>query len=107
VDDLDDPRRKLLLAIAPYADEAYISAELLESMANLSKKQPFEANEIWLKVLEGSAPDYPEEAIQQILSNLIASGDEGKRLALKTVSEYLKKGIERPSILLRELMNNS
>lgn len=107
VDNLDKERKTLLLAIAPYAEESYNSYDLLKSIANLSNKQPFEANEIWLKILEGSAPDHPEEAIRRILSNLVTRGDEGKRLARETVSEYLKKGLERPSIWLRELMHNS
>ena len=106
VDNLDEERKKLLLTIAPYADESYNSHELLKEIARLSNKQPFEANEIWLKVLEGSAPDYPEDAIRQLLSNLIARGDEGKRLARETVSEYLKRGVERPLIWLQELMSN-
>lgn len=107
IDHLDEERKALLLAIAPYADESHNSYDILKSIANLSNRQPFEANEIWLRILEGSAPDYPEEAIRQILSNLVAQGDEGKRLARETVSEYLKQGVERPSIWLRELTNDS
>ena len=104
VDYLDAERKQLILSIAPYADESHNSYHLLESIANLSKKQPLDANEIWLKMLEQSAPDYPEVAIRQILSNLIAEGREGKRLARETVSEYLRQGVDRPSIWLNELL---
>ncbi|MHB1290953.1 MAG: hypothetical protein ACYCY5_02005 [Sulfuricella sp.] len=107
VDYLDEERETLLLAIAPYADESHNSHDLLKSIASLSNKQPFEANKIWLMILKGSAPDYPEEAIRQILTNLVAQGGEGKRLARETVSEYLKRGVERPSIWLRELTKDS
>lgn len=107
VDQLDEKRKNLLLAIAPYADESHNSYDLLESIAKLSDKQPFEANDIWLKILEGAAPDYPEEAIRQILSNMVAQGSEGKRLARETVSEYLKQGVDRPSVWLREITDEA
>lgn len=105
VDHFDEKRRMLLLAIAPYADESHNSYNLLKSIANLSNKQPFEANEIWLKILEGATPDYPEEAIRQMLTNLVSCGDDGKRAARETVSEYLRQGVERPSMWLQELTN--
>lgn len=103
VDDLDGERMELLLKIAPYADESHTPRDLLQSLARLSEKQPFKANEIWLKILARAAPTYPEGAIRQILSNLISRGEEGKRAAEKTVDEYIKKGVETPSRLLREL----
>ena len=78
-----------------------------ESFARLSEEQPFEANEIWLKILERSAPSYPEKPIQRILVNLTAEGEEGKRVANKTIDEYIKQGIERPRKLLIEILNKS
>jgi len=105
VDHLDEERKAILLTIAPYADESYNSSDLLESIAYLSNAQPIEANEIWLKILERSAPDFPEEEIRKILSNLVAQGDKGKRIARSTVSEYLKKGVESPSVWLKEIMD--
>lgn len=107
IDHLDEERKNLLLAIAPYADESHNSYDLLESIAHFSNKHPFEANELWLKMLEGSTPDYPEEAIRQILSNLIAQGTKGMVLARETVSEYIKQGVEKPAIWLRELTGTS
>ena len=71
VDQIDDDRRELLLAIAPYSDESHNSYELLESIAELSQTQPFEAHEIWMRMLEGSTPDYPEEAVRKIFTNLL------------------------------------
>ncbi len=41
--------------------------DLLESIAKISKKQPDEACEIWLKMLEGSSMDFPEEAVRAAL----------------------------------------
>ena len=64
----------LLLTIAPYADESHNSHLLLESLSEISQNQPFEAHEIWMKMLEGSTPDYPDEAIKLIFSNLITKG---------------------------------
>ncbi len=107
VDHLDEEKKTLLLKIAPYADVLHNSHDLLESIAKLSDTLPLDVNEIWLKILEGSAPDYPEEAIRQILSNLVAQGNEGKRQARDTVSEYIKQGVETPSIWLLEITNES
>ena len=103
VERVDAGTKVLLLAVAPYADESHNSYDLLENLARLSDEEPFEANEIWLKMLEGSASDYPEEAIRRILVNLVSQGVEGRRAARETVSEYLKKGVERPSDWLKEI----
>lgn len=107
VDQIDDERRELLLAIAPYADEAHNSYKLLESIADISRTQPFEAQAIWMKMLEGATPDYPEEAVRQILVNLKKQGHEGLRKAKEAVSEYLKNGNDRPAAWLREINSGS
>ncbi len=107
VDRLDAESMKLLLKIAPYSDESYNSRELLENLARLSEKQPFKANKIWLKILERSAPTYPEEPIRQILTNLIAKGDKGRRKAEKTVDKYIKRGVASPSKFFIEISNQS
>ena len=107
VDHLDTKSMELLLKIAPYADESYTSRELLESLARLSEKQPFEVNKIWLEILERSAPTYPEKPIRQILINLIAEGDEGKRAAEEIVDRYIKRGVASPSKLLIKILDKS
>ena len=76
---------------------------LLESISEISKTQPFEAHEIWMKMLEGSTPDYPEEAIRNIFANLLKKGPDGLRKAREAESEYLKKGNDRPSLWLNEI----
>ena len=103
VDRIDDERRNLLLAIAPYADEAHNSYQLLKIIADMSQTQPFDVYLIWMKMLEGASPDYPEEAVRQILTNLVKKGSEGLRKAKDVVSEYLKSGNERPATWLREI----
>jgi hypothetical protein len=105
VDNIDEDRLKLLLAIAPYSDEAHNSYELLKSISKISNTQAFEAYEIWMKMLEGSTPDYPEEAIKNIFINLLKLGVEGLRKAREAVSVYLKKGNDKPSLWLREIRN--
>ena len=107
VDHIDDNSLKFLLTIAPYADESHNSYDLLESLARISEKQPFEANEIWQRMLQGSPSDYPEEAIRKLLSNLVLSGHEGNRVARDTVSQYLKQGLTRPSEWLQEIIDSS
>jgi len=56
-----------------------------------------------MKMLEGSWQDYPEEAVRKILTNLVSQGSEGMRMAKEAVSEYLKRGNERPAVWLREI----
>ncbi len=104
---LDDERKELLLDVAPYADESHNSHSLLKSIVRFSGKQPFEANEVWLKMLDGAAPTYPEEAILQILSNLLSQGEDGELAARNTVDKYMKRGVEIPSKLLSEAMGES
>ncbi|HVN96879.1 MAG TPA: hypothetical protein VMT62_10645 [Syntrophorhabdaceae bacterium] len=103
VEQIDEERRQLLLAIAPFSDESHNSYELLVSISEISETQPFEAHEIWMKMLEGSAPDYPEEAVRIIFTNLLKMGPEGLRKVREAESEYLKKGNDRPSLWLREI----
>lgn len=103
VDQIDQERRQLLLAIASYSDESHNSYQLLESISEYSETQPFEAHEIWMKMLEGSTADYPEEAVRRIFKNLLKAGAEGVRKAREAESEYLKNGNDRPSLWLREI----
>ncbi|WMS87878.1 hypothetical protein [Pleionea litopenaei] len=103
VDQIDEDIRRLLLTIAPYSDESHNSYTILESISEISETQPFEAFEIWMKILEGSTPDYPEEAIRSIFTNLLKKGSEGLRKARQAESEYLKNGNVRPSLWLREI----
>lgn len=106
VERIDTERRELLLAIAPYSDESHNSYDLLKSIAEISQTQPFEAHAIWMKMLEGSKPDYPEEAVRKIFTNLLNEGNEGLRKAREVESEYLKQRNERPSLWLREIRGN-
>ena len=103
VDEVNEGNKHLILAVAPFAEEEYNSHDLLESIAKISAKQPFEAYEIWLRLLEGTSRDFPEEAIRSALTNLVRVGPEGLRKAKDVVSEYIKGGNERPSQWLREI----
>lgn len=103
VEKLDDSTMGLLLPIARYAHVSYNSYGLLESLARMSETQPVDANSIWRAMIEGAPIDYPEEAIETMLANLLSHGDLGKLEARKTVSEYLALGVERPANLLKKL----
>ena len=81
--------------------------DLLKSIAHISKLQPFEAYEIWLKLLEGATPDYPEESVRDILNNLVLKGPEGIRKAKEIISIYLKFGNERPLNWFHEIIEES
>ncbi len=99
VDVLDEEKQKMLEEIAPYAHESHNTVDLLKSLSALSDKQPIEAGEVWMKIIQGSIPDYPKEAIHKILSNLSSQGAEGKRLARDIESKYLEKGARISSSL--------
>lgn len=103
VDEINESNKYLILAVAPFAEEEYNSHDLLESIARISAKQPFEAYEIWLRLLEGTSSDFPEEAIKSALTNLVRVGPEGQRKAKDVVSKYIKGGNERPLQWLREI----
>lgn len=103
IEQVDSESMSLLLAIAPYAEEEYNAPFLLESIAYISKTQAFEAHIIWMKMLEGTGFDYPEEAVRESLVNILNLGLEGERKTKEIVSEYLKKGIVRPATLLQEI----
>lgn len=103
VDEVNEGNKHLILAVAPFAEEDYNSHDLLESIAKISAKQPFEAYEVWLRLLEGTSRDFPEEAIRSALTNLVRVGQEGQRKAKDVASRYFKGGNERPSQWLREI----
>ncbi len=107
VKELDSESMNLLRPIAPFAEEFYNSYDLLENLARISEEQPFEANEVWQAMLQGCVPDYPEEAIRKLLTNLLSKGPDGKRAAKDTVSLYFKKGSESPLKWLDDIINYS
>ncbi len=104
ITEVDDTNRDLILQVAGFAEEDYNSHDLLESIARISATQPQEAFAIWQVLLQGAAPDYPEEAIREAFTNFVAAGDEGRRNALAIVDEYLKRGNDKPSQWLHEIL---
>ena len=106
VDVVDQLRLDWLHAVAPHADIEHNSHEMLEYLAVISKKQPLEAHSIWIKMLEESTPDYSENAIREILTNLVIKGPEGLVKAKEAVSVYLEVANEMPSKWLHEIKNS-
>jgi len=104
VDDVNDTNKSLIFSVVPYADENHHSYDLLRSIARISDHQPLEAYEIWRCALDKAQPEYPEEAIQATLANLVRVGPEGVRKAKDIVDQYLKGGNEGPLKVLREVM---
>ena len=103
---VDKENRNLLLEIVPYAAVSHNSYTLLESIANISQTQPFEAYIIWMKMLEGTWGTYTEQAIRQILTNLVKQGPEGLRKVRYVVSVYLEKGNDLPYKWLQEIIED-
>ena len=106
VEEVTDETRPLLLAVMAFADEEYNSYGLLEYIASLAKTQPKEAYLIWDRLLDGSQPDYPEEAISTALLNLADSGQEGVRHAKLIVSRYLEAANDKPHLLLENILSS-
>lgn len=105
ITEVDDANRDLILKVAEFAEEDHNSYELLNSIARFSAKQLEEAAAIWREMLKGSAPDYPEDAIREIFSNLVKSGDDGRRKAFAIADEYIKRENYKTSAILREILN--
>lgn len=104
VNHLDEDNIKWLFTIAPYASEEFNAYHLFESLARISKNQPFETHTVWMEIIEAAEVyDYPEEAFRQFFKNLVRKGNEGLRKAKEVVSVYIKRGNERPSIWLKEV----
>lgn len=93
-----------LLKISPYACENHNAFDLLQNLADISDKQPLEAQKIWIKMLQSYNYDYPEEAIRQIFKNLITLGTNGERKAKEVVDAYILHGIDRPRMWLAEML---
>lgn len=106
VDEVTDENKKLLLSVALFAEEGFNSYDLLRSISRISERQPIEAYEIWLRLLEGAKPDFPEESIREALTNFIRIGNDGQRMAKNIVSEYLKGGNEHPMQWLKEILSS-
>lgn len=106
VDEVTDENKKLILAVAPFAEEGHNSYDLLRSIAKISERHPIDAYEIWLRLLEGAKPDFPEEAIREALANFMRIGHDGQRMAKDIVSAYIRGGNEQPSKWLRDIVES-
>jgi len=105
ITELNETTQSWLLAIAPYANEDYKANYLLESLARLSKSQPFEVFEIWKVMLGSSSCDYPQEAIKEIFKNLVLQGNNGVRAVKEIADLYLKHGLTGPTDWCNQFVN--
>ena len=103
VQEVDQTNKALILSVAPFAEEDYHSSELLETIARISERQPNEAHEIWMRLLETAQPDFPMEAVRQALGNILHHGDDGPRQAKAVVSRYIAAGHDGVQAVWREL----
>jgi hypothetical protein len=102
IDEITPQNRSLLLDIAPYANEDHNSYVLMENIAKVSEKQPDEAFQIWMRILERDTPDFPPEAIKTSLLNIYNSGNDGIRNATTIASKYIATGNEQPNQWLND-----
>ncbi len=107
IDKIEEPQKEWLLKIAPYAKTMQDGYQFLENLSRLSDKQPFDAQEIWLKTIGQDSYPYPEDTIKKFLKNIVNHGSGGKRKAEEVVEKYLKHGETRPSGWLVEILAES
>jgi hypothetical protein len=103
VDKVTARNKPLILAVAAYADRGHHGFEMLRTVARISRKQPGEAFDIWMKMLEASRPDYPEDAIKEALQNLVKAGPDGVRQAKQIADQYLRSGNDKISAVVSQL----
>lgn len=103
---IDDECKELILACAPFVEEAHNSYEFLKKMAELSEHQPLEVFEIWKSALQFSAFEYPPESIQTIFKNLLQQGSQGRRYAVEIVDTYIRYGSDNPKLILDKLIDS-
>jgi hypothetical protein len=106
IDNLEGEQKEWLLQIAQYSEEDHNAYVLMESLARLSVRYPFESYEIWAALLTGSSYDYPDESIKVIFTNLIQAGHEGVMKAKDIAGLYFKHGFERPLEWLAEIQSS-
>ena len=107
IDKIEGPQKEWLHKIAPYAKTMQDGYQFLENLSRLSDKQPFDAQEIWLKTIGQDSYPYPEDTIKKFLKNIVNHGSGGKRKAEEVVEKYLKHGETRPSGWLVEILAES
>jgi hypothetical protein len=107
VEELTPEIQSLLLPCLKFADEEHNAIEVLEGIARISSKQPRESYELWLQVLDGSHPDFPDEALHRALENLIRSGPDGLRHAREVADRYILAGIDKPARIIRDLTKSA
>lgn len=106
VNEVNESNKTLVLSSVECADENHFSYDLLPNIARISERQPSEAYEIWHRLLQATHVNYPPDAIQAALRNLVRVGPDGILKAKDIVSQYLKGGNEEPSKVLYQIMNS-
>lgn len=113
LDQIDDENKEWLLEIAPYVHFNHSSHDFLKNLAKISKRNPFEVNQILQAMIDGvSEHTYgfigSDKQIKTILENLVDKGKEkGKREAEETVGKFAKKSMFHPSNILSEIRNET
>lgn len=88
--ELSGESKAWLLQCAPWVDEKHHSPFFLEYLDQLATDYPRETGEIYLKMLERTAPTYPGEKVRSIVEKLYLAGVEDKAKAICV--EYGRKG---------------
>ena len=104
IKEVDHTNRDLVYFVAPFSSDDHHSSELLESIARISERQPSEAHDIWMRVLETAHPNFPMEAVRHALENILRSGEDGLHKAKAIASRYIAAGDDEVQQMWRELV---
>ncbi|MFX0200527.1 MAG: hypothetical protein ACFFCW_30785 [Candidatus Hodarchaeota archaeon] len=107
MDDLSGDGKDLLMRAAPFADVDHDAYILIGSLKNLADKYPHEVGEVYLAMLEGCSPTYPEEDIEKILKTLWYVDASGRQMVDSICDKYISYGIGFPSGYRKKLINGT
>jgi hypothetical protein len=97
----------LILKIVQFADEEHNSYSVIKKLALLSEQHPLDAASIWIKMLEGATPFFPEDKMEILLGNIYRSGKGGED-KIKIIDElYLKKPNDIVHKMLKKIQEKS
>ena len=97
---VDQPNKQimeLLLRSAPYADMEHNAYILIRELKRLVDSHPDQVAEIFIHLLEVSAPTYEQGDIKYVISKLYEAGGENRQKANTICDKYICYGIGFPA----------
>jgi len=87
---INEKQKNWLLKSAPLVDENHHSSVFIKHLDKLANNSPEEVAVVYLKMLEGTIPTYPQENIRSIVEKLYKAGSIG--LTNDICDKYARNG---------------